>query len=57
MKRASEEDSVDLIGYYSPNSLLGGRVFGIDGIAPSVMSGTHGYGFGCILLYEDDNSV
>lgn len=30
------------------------RVFSIDGIAPSIMAGTHGYGFGCILTYEED---
>lgn len=51
------DDNVNIIGYYSPNSMLGGRVFSIEGVAPSVMSGTHGYGFGCILLYEDDNPV
>lgn len=44
---------VVLLGRYSPNSQLGGRVFGVDGCAPSVMAGTHGYGFGCILVYEE----
>ena len=45
-----------VLGLYSPNSQMGGRVFDVRGIAPTVMAGTHGYGFGCILLYEEDDS-
>lgn len=32
---------------------MGGRVIWPGGLAPTVMAGTHGYGFGCILTYED----
>ena len=47
---------VEILGLYSPTSQLGGRVFSIHGLAPSVMAGTHGYGFGCILVYEEDTA-
>lgn len=33
----------------------GGRVIWAGGIAPTIMAGTHGYGFGCILVYEDNS--
>lgn len=33
---------------------MGGRVFSSKGLAPTIMAGTHGYGFGCILEYGDD---
>ena len=46
---------VVLLGRYSPNSQLGGRVFGIGGLAPTITAGTHGYGMGCILV-EDKHS-
>lgn len=46
-------DEVCILGLWSPNSQMGGRVMGIEGIAPTKMAGTHGYGFGCILVYED----
>lgn len=52
---AQESSNVTILGRWSPNSQLGGRVMSIDGIAPSVMAGTHGYGFGCILVYEEEN--
>lgn len=45
---------VILLGRYSQNSQMGGRVFSTAGLAPTIMAGTHGYGFGCILVYEDD---
>jgi len=47
--------NVQILGSWSPTSQLGGRVFSIEGIAPSIMAGTHGYGFGNILVYEDDS--
>lgn len=50
------EKEVIVLGLYSPNSQMGGRVFDVRGIAPTVMAGTHGYGFGCILLYEEDDT-
>ena len=34
----------------------GGRVIDPKGLAPTVMAGTHGYGFGCVLVYEEDYS-
>ena len=46
-------DDVIILGLYSPNSQMGGRVFSKEGLAPTIMAGTHGYGFGCILEYED----
>ena len=48
-------NTVRILGSYSPTSQLGGRVFSADGIAPSIMAGTHGYGFGCVLVYEEDS--
>lgn len=42
-----------ILGTYSENSVIGGRVIDPEGLAPSIMAGTHGYGFGCILVYED----
>lgn len=45
-----------VLGLYSPNSQMGGRVFDVRGIAPTVMAGTHGYGFGCILVYEESDT-
>lgn len=54
LARESSSWRVEILGHYSPTSQLGGRVFSIDGIAPSIMAGTHGYGFGCILTYEED---
>lgn len=49
---ARESSSVMTLGLWSPTSQMGGRVFSIEGIAPSIMAGTHGYGFGCILVNE-----
>lgn len=43
-----------ILGTYSPTSEIGGRVIWTGGVSPSIMAGTHGYGFGCILTYEDD---
>ena len=34
----------------------GGRVLSIDGLAPTIMAGTHGYGFGCILVDEETDT-
>lgn len=50
---AQESSSVILLGTYSPTSQMGGRVFSKEGLAPTVMAGTHGYGFGCLLEYGD----
>ena len=48
-------DDVIILGLYSPNSQMGGgRVFSKEGLAPTIMAGTHGYGFGCILEYGED---
>lgn len=49
-------NQVIILGLWSPNSQMGGRVIGVDGLAPSIMAGTHGYGFGCILTYEDSET-
>jgi len=40
-----------LIGTVSKNSLIGGRVIGIDGVSFSLIACTHGYGMGNI--YDD----
>lgn len=53
-RASSSWKRVEILGSYSPTSQLGGRVFSVEGIAPSIMAGTHGYGFGCILTYEED---
>lgn len=50
------EDEVVILGLWSPTSQLGGRVMSTDGLAPTVMAGTHGYGFGCILVTEDEDN-
>lgn len=42
-----------ILGSWSPTSQMGGRVIWAGGLAPTVMAGTHGYGFGCILVEED----
>lgn len=39
------------VGTVSENSLIGGRVIGIDGVCFSLMACTHGYGMGNI--YDD----
>ena len=39
------------IGTVSPNSQIGGRVIGIDGVCFTLMACTHGYGMGNI--YDD----
>ena len=49
-----ESSSVILLGTYSPTSQMGGRVFSKEGLAPTIMAGTHGYGFGCVLEYGED---
>lgn len=48
-----DDDKVIILGLWSKTSQMGGRVMDIRGIAPTIMAGTHGYGFGCILAYED----
>ena len=40
---------IQSVGTVSPNSLIGGRVIGIDGTCFTIMAGTHGYGMGNIL--------
>lgn len=49
--------NVEILGSWSPTSQMGGRVFSAEGIAPTLMAGTHGYGFGCVLVYEEDNAA
>ena len=34
-----------------PDGWQGDMVGG--GLAPTIMAGTHGYGFGCVLTYEE----
>lgn len=53
MDNSCEKDVV-ILGSWSPTSQMGGRVIWTGGIAPTIMAGTHGYGFGCILVYEED---
>lgn len=48
----SRKSSVRILGSFSPTSAIGGRVIDPYGIAPTLMAGTHGYGFGCVLLEE-----
>lgn len=42
------ENDVQRIGTVSENSLIGGRVIGIEGICFTLMACTHGYGMGNI---------
>ena len=49
-------DEVVILGFWSPNSQMGGRVMSVEGLAPTIMAGTHGYGFGCILVKEDEDN-
>lgn len=46
-------DNVVVLGLYTPTSQIGGRVMWTGGVAPTVMAGTHGYGFGYILVDEE----
>lgn len=48
---------VILLGRYSPNSQIGGRVFGTEGLAPTITAGTHGYGMGCILVENEEDDT
>lgn len=50
------KNEVVILGLYSPTSQIGGRVLWTGGLAPTIMAGTHGHGFGCILVYEEDES-
>lgn len=45
------ENDVQRVGTVSENSLIGGRVIGIEGICFTLMACTHGYGMGNI--YDD----
>lgn len=42
------ENDVQKIGSVSKNSLIGGRVVGIEGVCFTLMACTHGYGMGNI---------
>lgn len=42
------ENDVQRVGTVSENSLIGGRVIGIEGICFTLMACTHGYGMGNI---------
>ena len=46
-----------ILGTYSPTSEIGGRVIWTGGVSPSVMAGTHGYGFGCILIEDGEDNT
>lgn len=35
---------------------MDGRVIWPGGLAPTIMAGTHGYGFGCVLVYEESKA-
>lgn len=52
---ARESLSVMILGHWSPTSQMGGRVISAEGLAPTVMAGTHGYGFGMVMVYEGDS--
>lgn len=52
---ARESLSVRILGHWSPTSQMGGRVISAEGLAPTVMAGTHGYGFGMVMVYESDS--
>lgn len=54
---APESSNVVILGHWSPTSQIGGRVMDAKGLAPTVMAGTHGYGFGCVLVYEESEAV
>ena len=45
---------VVILGLWSLTSSMGGRVIWPGGLAPTIMAGTHGYGFGCIIVAEDE---
>lgn len=48
------DDKVIILGKYSMNSAICGRVMSLNGLAPTIMAGTHGYAFGTVLeSYED----
>ena len=49
------KNDVQRIGSVSENSLIGGRVVGIEGICFTLMACTHGYGMGNI--YDDRKLV
>lgn len=54
LKEKMGDDDVVILGLWSPTSQIGGRVLWVGGVSPTIMAGTHGYGFGCILTYEED---
>lgn len=45
---ADKPQDVQRVGTVSENSLIGGRVIGIEGICFTLMACTHGYGMGNI---------
>lgn len=50
---ARESSSVMILGHLIPTSQMGGRVISAEGLAPTVMAGTHG--FGMVMVYEGDS--
>ena len=48
IQNVTYENDVQRIGTVSENSLIGGRVIGIEGICFTLMACTHGYGMGNI---------
>lgn len=52
---ARESSSVRILGHWSPTSQMGGRVISAEGVSPTVTTGTSGYGFGMVMVYEGDS--
>lgn len=48
IQNVTYENDVQRVGTVSENSLIGGRVIGIEGICFTLMACTHGYGMGNI---------
>ena len=48
IQNVTYENDVQRVGTVSKNSLIGGRVIGIEGICFTLMACTHGYGMGNI---------
>lgn len=46
LRSERSELKVMTVGTVSPNSAIGGKVIGIDGVAFTIMACTHGYGMG-----------
>ena len=51
------ESKVIILGKYSPNSAICGRVMSFNGLAPTIMAGTHGYAFGTFLESYEEGKI